>query len=175
MQKREGAREGRREGRREREGEREDVDGAVCVCVCCVSVCVFVCMCVRWLGLGFFFFLLLFSLSNSLSLSPFMLNPHPFAGAKASKKGGGEKGGRETEKDPPIWQRDILEQPMAASKGRREPGEPRGWGEPPAVGDQKQFAQSTSSRLMNKQSPAVMNFSFQAPTRVYLAVATQQI
>ena len=150
----------------------------LCVCVCCVSVCVFVCMCVRWLGLGFFFFfffLLLFSLSNSLSLSPFMLNPHPFAGAKASKKGVGEKGGRETEKDPPIWQRDILEQPMAASKGRREPGEPRGWGEPPAVGDQKQFAQSTSSRLMNKQSPAVMNFSFQAPTRVYLAVATQQI
>ena len=149
----------------------------LCVCVCCVSVCVFVCMCVRWLGLGFFFFffLLHFSLSNSLSLSPFMLNPHPFAGAKASKKGGGEKGGRETEKDPPIWQRDILEQPMAASKGRREPGEPRGWGEPPAVGDQKQFAQSTSSRLMNKQSPAVMNFSFQAPTRVYLAVATQQI
>lgn len=64
---------------------------------------------------------------------------------------------------------------MAASKGRREPSELGGWGEPPAVGDQKQFAQSTSSRLMNKQSPAVMNFSFQAPTRVHLAVATQQI
>ena len=64
---------------------------------------------------------------------------------------------------------------MAVSKGRREPGEPGGWGEPPAVGDQKQFAQSTSSRLMNKQSPAVMNFSFQAPTRVHLAAASQQI
>lgn len=63
---------------------------------------------------------------------------------------------------------------MAASKGRREPRELGGWGEPPAVGDQKQFAQSTSSRLMNKQSPAVMNFSFQAPTRVHLAAATSK-